>query len=397
MVLNEQKTFYEFFAGVGLIRAGLENTGWKCIWANDICKKKEEVYKKNFNGDDFYCEDIWKIVNNTLALPKKAFLATASFPCTDLSVAGNRQGLKGSQSGTLLAFLEIMKELKNKDDHPAVLMLENVQGFLSSHNGKDIADTVEFLNNLDYIVDLIEVDAKYFTAQSRPRVFLFAITSSLAKDVMKLKSKNNDTVLPAWWQHYERSPLFRSKKIKEIIQKYNHLNWGLFDLPHLPSRTKTLNDVIELLSDDSKYWWTSDKEEKILGQMTEKHLEILNQWKNQNKLSYGTLYRRIRNNMTRAELRSDGIAGCLRTPKGGSSKQILVEAGFGRIRFRLLTPREYARLQGVKDQYILPDSATDGYFAMGDAVCVPVIDWLSKNILLKCFDVYHRKQLTKAA
>ena len=106
------------------------------------------------------------------------------------------------------------------------------------------------------------------------------------------------------------------------------------------------------------------------------------QWKNQNKLSYGTLYRRIRNNMTRAELRSDGIAGCLRTPKGGSSKQILVEAGFGRIRFRLLTPREYARLQGVKDQYILPDSVTDGYFAMGDAVCVPVIDWLSTKTTL---------------
>lgn len=387
----EQQSFYEFFAGVGLVRSGLENTGWQCVWANDICKKKESTYAKNFDGDDFHCEDIWNIIDNIQLLPQGAFLSTASFPCTDLSVAGGRKGLKGKQSGTLLAFLEIMKSLKKINANPPVLMLENVQGFLSSHNGKDVADTVEFLNKLDYVVDLIEVDARHFTPQSRPRVFLFAVISPLAKKVMKLKPQIEDEVLSMWWQYYDKSPLVRSKKIKDIIRHNDHLSWGLFDLPDLPMMNQTLENIVETLSDDEKNWWETDKVDKILGQMSEKHLKTLNAWKHENKFSYGTLYRRMRNKSTRAELRSDGLAGCLRTPKGGSSKQILVKAGLGKIRFRLLTPREYARLQGVKDQFVLPDNITDGYFAMGDAVCVPLIDWLSKNILLKCFEAYHEK------
>ena len=82
-----------------------------------------------------------------------------------------------------------------------------------------------------------------------------------------------------------------------------------------------------------------------------------------------------------AELRTDGIAGCLRTPRGGSSKQILVRAGNGGWGVRLLTPREYARLQGVRDSFVLPKNVNKGYFAMGDAVCVPAIEHLSKYAL----------------
>ena len=87
-----------------------------------------------------------------------------------------------------------------------------------------------------------------------------------------------------------------------------------------------------------------------------------------------------------AELRSDGVAGCLRTPRGGSSKQILIRAGFGRWQVRLLTPREYARLQGVRDSFLLPDNDNKGYFAMGDAVCVPVIEYLSNHVFTPIYD-----------
>ena len=91
--------------------------------------------------------------------------------------------------------------------------------------------------------------------------------------------------------------------------------------------------------------------------MNEAHTAKLKNALEKDFLSYGTVYRRMRKGKSTAEYRTDGIAGCLRTPKGGSSKQILIQAGFGVWKVRLLTPREYARLQGVRDDFILPTNA----------------------------------------
>lgn len=96
-----------------------------------------------------------------------------------------------------------------------------------------------------------------------------------------------------------------------------------------------------------------------------------------NRFTYRTFYRRRRADGQRAEVRRDDIAGCLRTAVGGSGKQFLVRVGYGRIRMRTMTPREYARLQGVPDHY--PIDAPENYAltAFGDAVCVPVIRWIA--------------------
>jgi DNA (cytosine-5)-methyltransferase 1 len=96
--------------------------------------------------------------------------------------------------------------------------------------------------------------------------------------------------------------------------------------------------------------------------------------------SYGTVFRRMRAGRSMAELRTDGVAGCLRTPKGGSAKQILFKAGRGEYHARLLTPREAARLMGA-DDYTLPNSLDASYFGFGDAVCVPVIEWIATHYL----------------
>ena len=81
-----------------------------------------------------------------------------------------------------------------------------------------------------------------------------------------------------------------------------------------------------------------------------------------------------------AELRTDGLAGCLRTPKGGSAKQILFKAGYGKYHIRLLTARECAKLMGA-DDFELRVSSDQAYFGFGDAVCVPVIEWIAQNYL----------------
>jgi DNA (cytosine-5)-methyltransferase 1 len=93
-----------------------------------------------------------------------------------------------------------------------------------------------------------------------------------------------------------------------------------------------------------------------------------------------TGFRRIREGQQRLEVRFDGVAGCLRTPRGGSAKQVVLMLRGGELRMRWMTPREYARLQGAPD-YVLPANAIQGYFGFGDAVCVPVIQWIDRNML----------------
>ncbi|OFJ36051.1 DNA (cytosine-5-)-methyltransferase [Vibrio cholerae] len=373
----------------------MEQDGWQCVFANDICKDKKETYVANFDDEHFYLEDVWELTGKLDALPDSAFLTTASFPCTDLSVAGARKGLKGAQSGTLHAFIEIVELLKKDGRQPPMIMLENVQGFLTSHQGKDVAYTVNELNRLGYVVDIIELDAKHFTPQSRPRVFVFAVVDELAKAVMNVDF--DCSPLSAWWQKFNQHPECRTKKIRDVITANPDCSWGLFDLPSLPVRQNSLSDIIEMLPDDSAYWWSAEKTEKLYSQMSDKHKEVLHQMMQGRHFSYGTIYRRIRQGQTRAELRTDGIAGCLRTPKGGSSKQIVIRAGNGSFSVRFLTPREYARLQGVDDSYVLPSRDTAGYFAMGDAVCVPALHWISTNILSNAYNEWVRLELSKAA
>ena len=94
-----------------------------------------------------------------------------------------------------------------------------------------------------------------------------------------------------------------------------------------------------------------------------------------------TGYRRTRNHKQVLEVRTDGIAGCLRTPRGGSSRQIVLIAENGHLKTRLLTVREAARLMGAPDSFQLPGSYNDGYMAMGDAVAFPVAKFLSEHLL----------------
>jgi DNA (cytosine-5)-methyltransferase 1 len=92
-----------------------------------------------------------------------------------------------------------------------------------------------------------------------------------------------------------------------------------------------------------------------------------------------------------AELRVDGIAGCLRTPRGGSGRQILVKAGHGELHARLLTPRECARLMGA-DEFKLTGSANDALFGFGDAVCVPAVSWIAQHWLNPAIEGQSQKE-----
>jgi DNA (cytosine-5)-methyltransferase 1 len=379
------KTFTEFFAGVGLVREGLSIDGWDCQWANDISQDKKDTYTANFGGEHFHLGDIWDVARDTRVLPDNTFLYTASFPCTDLSVAGNRAGLAGKNSGTLNAIFEILESKNINGTKPKVVLLENVNGFLTSHGGEDLLNTVSLFSELDYHVDIVELDASYFTPQSRKRVFMIAVDTDIAEQVMLIQEP--DLILDRWWQVFDEQPILRSNKLRMLIKRSPELNWGLFDIDFQRQVNNNLDRIIEIdIPEGSDLWWNEERKTKLYDQMNDNHKLKLTEMMLNETDNYGTVFRRMRKGKSTAEFRTDGIAGCLRTPGGGSSRQILIKVGFNEWKVRLLSPREYARLQGVRDTFILPENQNKGFFAMGDAVCVPVIQFLSENILTPVFN-----------
>ena len=83
------------------------------------------------------------------------------------------------------------------------------------------------------------------------------------------------------------------------------------------------------------------------------------------------------------KLRFDGIAGCLRTPAGGSSRQTILVVEDGQVRSRLLSPREAARLMGLARR--LPAAPgrynKDAYHVCGDGVSPPVVRHLAAHLI----------------
>ena len=129
--------FYEFFAGGGMARIGL-GPGWSCRFANDIDESKASAYQRNFqDSDELVVDDIAKVA--VADLPGRAHLAWASFPCQDLSLAGNGAGLKGERSGMFWEFWRLVQGLRAGHRAPRIIVLENVYGAITSHQGRDMA------------------------------------------------------------------------------------------------------------------------------------------------------------------------------------------------------------------------------------------------------------------
>ena len=119
--------------------------------------------------------------------------------------------------------------------------------------------------------------------------------------------------------------------------------------------------------------------------MSDVNLAKIAEAKRAGRKMVGTLYRRTRYQngakIQRAEARFDEIAGCLRTPAGGSSRQYVLVVDKGRVRSRLMSARETARLMGLPEDYLLPATYSDAYHLTGDGVVVPVVRHIAASLL----------------
>lgn len=357
--LSRKPRAAEFFAGIGLVRQALEQAGVEVVFANDIERFKRDVYVSNFGGGDFVLGDVREVHGDDIP---DIEMATSSFPCTDLSLAGNRAGLEGEQSGMFWEFARILREMGSR--RPSICLLENVPSFATSKRGEDLRAAIVELNALGYICDLLVVNARHFVPQSRPRLFIIASTVQL-RDAATWEPSS---LRPGWVQRFTES--------------HPELRLQACDLRLPPRVVKTLADVVERLEPSDERWWEPERVLRFtesLAPLQAKRLEAL---KRSPRLVWATAYRRTRAGRAVWEIRPDEISGCLRTARGGSSKQALVQASRGKTRVRWMTPREYARLQGAPDIKLDAVTPVQQLFGLGDAVCVPVVSWIAAEYLV---------------
>ena len=317
----------EFFAGMGLMRSGLERVGVTTVFANDIDATKAALYRANWGNDTLVVDDIRNLTGDDIP---DVEVATASFPCVDMSLAGNLAGLDGEQSGLIVEFCRILAEMGGR--RPKAAIVENVPGFLKVNDGRDFALVVEMLEALGYAVDSIVVNASAFVPQSRARVFLLCTTGE-------------HPALPA------------------------------------PPTAAPLR-LVDIASTDDD-WWPPERRDVFLESLSPLQRDRIDIWHDDTRVRCLGAYRRTRNGRAVWEVRGDEIAGALRTTRGGSSRQALVRIGRGCFDVRWMNVSEYARLQGAEALRYDAVSERQAMFALGDAVCVPVIEWIGVNWLTR--------------
>lgn len=354
-----------------MARAGL-GTGWQCLFSNDFDRKKSSAYICNWGAKGHKNGDIREI--STSHLPEHSDLAWASFPCQDLSLAGGGAGLRGDRSGTFWPFWSLINSLKAEKRQPRMVVLENVCGALTSHQGKDFSSICKALQKAGYQYGAVVIDAALFVPQSRPRLFIIAARA--------------DQRLPAQAMRFEPNSLWHTRAVQKAHRNLPEgvaRDWIWWNLPKPKPRKYIFADLIEE-HPVGVDWHTPEETQRLLEMMSNINSEKVREAQNTGKRMVGAIYKRTRRDengykVQRAEIRFDDVAGCLRTPAGGSSRQLIMVVDGQIIKSRLISPRETARLMGLPDDYALPCNYNEAYHLSGDGVVVQVVRHIAAHVI----------------
>ena len=364
---DQAPAVFEFFAGGGLAGIGLAQAGFATAFANDIDAAKSASFRANHPGIPFVQGDVWDLT--PAALPAVApAVCWASSPCQDLSLAGARGGLKARRSGAFWGFWKQVHALDAEGRGPPIVVLENVSGLLSSSGGADFATVCEAMVEAGYRVGALELDAAAWLPQSRPRLFVVGMKGVAGPE----------TAAPLAPFHTPRLVTAQAALPPAV-----RAAWAWWRMSP-PSRRNIDLDAV-LLPDDACIWLDEAATRDLLNMTAPLHRARLDVALASGERHVAAAFRRVRvengQKVQRLEVRLDGLAGCLRTPSGGSSRQYVLIAEASRLRARRLTGREAARLMGLDDAYRLPRSESAALKLTGDAVAVPVVRALGEQLL----------------
>jgi DNA (cytosine-5)-methyltransferase 1 len=373
-----ERTYLEFFAGGGMARAGLGES-WRCLFANDFDQMKVQTYRANWGRGDIRHKDVASLALSDL--PAHAVdLVWASFPCQDLSLAGSYRGLGrehdnvATRSGAFWPFWKLIRGLVQDGRAPSAIVLENVYGCLRSREGKDFASIASALAQLDYRFGAAVIDAAHFVPQSRPRVFFMAFRGDQVIPPSLIAEGPQESWHPAALIEAYAGVTTAAKR-----------NWIWWSIPCPLARNSALAELIEDAPTAVK-WHAAAHTNYILDLMSPLNRNKVADAIRTGRKVVGAVYRRTRREENgikrqRAEVRFDDVAGCLRTPAGDSSRQVILVVEGKTVRSRLLSPREAARLMGLDDDYLLPKRYNHAYHVCGDGVCVPLVRHIAEHVL----------------
>ena len=354
-----------------MVRAGLAE-GWRCLFANDFDARKGLSYQANWGvGGELHVGDVRKVT--AAQLPGVADLVWGSFPCQDLSQAGAGKGLASDRSGSFYPFWDLIRALADEGRAPAIVAVENVCGALTSRGGADFEAICRTYAEAGYHCGALVINAELFTPQSRPRLFIIGVHERIAVDpALTAPGPVEPFHTPGLRRAVERLP----QAVRDTMIWWN--------LPTPERRATAFADLIEDAPADVA-WHAPEETTRLLDMMTPVNRAKVSAAMRAGRRMVGGVYRRTRTDAEgakhqRAEIRFDDVAGCLRTPCGGSSRQTIMVVEGQQVRSRLISARETARLMGLSDAYVLPRRYSEAYHLTGDGVVVPVVRHLARHL-----------------
>ncbi|MDP2159762.1 MAG: DNA cytosine methyltransferase [Flavobacterium sp.] len=324
---NYKFKFIDLFAGIGGFRLAMQNLGGKCIFTSEWDKEAQRTYRANFGEVPF--GDITKEQTKDF-IPDNFDVLCAGFPCQAFSIAGKRGGFEDTR-GTL--FFDVAEIIKRKK--PKAIFLENVKGLRNHDKGKTLATILNVLReDLDYYVPEPQImNAKNFgVPQNRERIFIVGFRKDLG------------------------------------ITQFNY--------PESIDDNPILEDVLEENVVSTKYYLSST---------------YLNTLKN-----HKARHASKGNGFGYEIIPNDGIANAIVCGGMGRERNLVyddritdynpvtkITGEVNREGIRKMTPREWARLQGFPDNYIIPVADASAYKQFGNSVAVPAIQATAEKIIEK--------------
>ena len=329
---QEKFTFIDLFAGIGGFRIAMQNLGGKCIFSSEWDEQEQKTYEANF-GDLPY-GDI-TLEETKAFIPEKFDILCAGFPCQAFSIAGKRGGFEDTR-GTL--FFDVAEIIRRHQ--PKAFFLENVKGLKNHDKGRTLKTILNVLReDLGYFVPEPEiVNAKNFgVPQNRERIY--------------------------------------------IVGFHKSTGVNSFSYPEPLDKIVSFADIKEEKTVPTKYY------------LSTQYIDTLRKHKERHE-SKG-------NGFGYEIIPDDGIANAIVVGGMGRERNLVIDhritdftpttnikGEVNREGIRKMTPREWARLQGFPDSYVIPVSDASAYKQFGNSVAVPAIQATGKKILEKLGSLY---------
>lgn len=322
---NPKFKFIDLFAGIGGFRLAMQNLGGKCVFTSEWDKDAKRTYKANFGERPF--GDITKEETKAF-IPDNFDLLCAGFPCQAFSIAGKRGGFEDTR-GTL--FFDVAEIIKRKK--PKAIFLENVKGLRNHNGGKTLATILNVLrNDLGYFVPEPQIiNAKDFgVPQNRERIYIVGFRNDLGIDN--------------------------------------------FAYPKPTNKKVAFSDIKEKEVPPTKYF------------LSTQYVQTL--------INHKARHEGKGNGFGYAIIPDDGISNAIVVGGMGRERNLVldhritdftptthIKGTVNREGIRKMTPREWARLQGFPDNYLIPVADASAYKQFGNSVAVPAIQATAKEIL----------------